>query len=55
MMVDNCKKCKVPDDPRYYDPDSEEYFTCTDCACHGCEYLHSCEGQCADNNNGEWK
>lgn len=51
VMIDNCKKCPVPDDPRYYDPESELYFTCADCACLGCEYLHRCDGQCADRGD----
>ena len=47
MGYDNCKNCKVPDDPYYTDIESEGYFTCSDCACFGCKHLHNCEGQCA--------
>lgn len=46
MAFDNCQHCGIPDDPRSQDIESEDYFTCSDCACYGCEHLHSCEGQC---------
>ena len=45
--VDNCKGCKIPDDPRFYDIESEDYFTCSDCPCYRCIYLHNCDAQCA--------
>ena len=46
MAFDNCQHCGILDDPRSQDIESEDYFTCSDCACYGCEHLHSCEGQC---------
>lgn len=52
-MVDNCKKCRVPEDPYFYDIESEGYFTCADCACHGCPYLHCCDGQCGEHYKEE--
>lgn len=44
MAIDNCKHCEVPD------IDSENYFTCSDCACSKCEYLHNCDGQCMEGD-----
>lgn len=46
MSVDMCKHCEIPDDPRFYNPESEYYFTCSDCACSGCAHLHNCDAQC---------
>jgi len=53
--VDNCKNCPVPDDPRFYDIESEDYFTCSMCACNLCQFLHECCGQCAENKEAENK
>ena len=44
MREDLCAHCDIPE--RGYDPSAPDYFTCSDCACHRCEYLHHCEGQC---------
>lgn len=41
--IDLCKECTVSDD---YDPGDPDCFTCSDCACYTCEYLHACVGQC---------
>lgn len=44
---DMCKGCFVPKTMEQFDPyDSEEYFTCSDCACYRCEDLHNCTGKC---------
>lgn len=44
-MKDLCATCDFPE--RDYDPIDPEYFSCSDCSCHHCIYLHCCEGQCA--------
>lgn len=49
MKIDNCECCRVPDYPRVTDFDAEDVFTCSDCACYKCIYLHECEGQCSEN------
>ena len=51
--IDNCATCKIPEDPRYNDIESEYYFTCADCPCYRCFYLHNCDGQCAQANMEE--
>jgi len=44
---DLCEGCKIPEIAAQKDPfESEDYFSCSDCACHGCEHLHNCMGQC---------
>lgn len=43
-MVDLCLHCDIPE--RDYDPSDPDYFTCSDCDCYRCEYVHCCEGQC---------
>ncbi len=44
---DMCKGCIVPKMMQKLDPyDNEYYFSCYDCACYDCEYLHNCTGQC---------
>ena len=49
---DMCERCTIPEDPRYYDIESETYFTCADCACSTCPHLHCCSGQCEDCAGG---
>jgi hypothetical protein len=45
---DMCKGCFVPETMEKLDAyNSEDYFSCYDCACYGCADLHSCTGQCA--------
>ncbi len=46
MKVDMCGHCDIPENPVYYDVESEWYFTCSDCACYDCPHKHDCEGQC---------
>ena len=55
MSVDQCKHWDVPGNPRFYDVESEYYFTCSDCACYGCVYLHNCNGQCGQIGDIEAK
>ena len=43
--IDNCLHCDVPD--RDYDPSDSDFFTCSDCPCYKCEYIHCCSGQCS--------
>lgn len=44
---DMCKGCIVPKMMQKLAPyDNEYYFSCYDCACYDCEYLHNCTGQC---------
>lgn len=50
-VIDVCSCCNVPDDPIYYDIESEYYFTCSDCACYMCCHKHECSGQCASIEN----
>lgn len=50
-FIDNCKRCPVPDNTRFYDIESEEYFTCSMCSCYLCPFLHHCNGQCAKNED----
>ena len=50
MAVDNCKHCEILDNLMFYDIESESYFTCSDCACSKCEYLHNCDGQCMEGD-----
>lgn len=43
--VDNCERCAA------LEWDSEDFayafvFSCADCSCYYCEYLHNCAGQC---------
>lgn len=52
MGVDLCKACDVPENPIFFDVESEYYFTCSMCACFGCKYLHGCDGQCAEEKDG---
>lgn len=52
-MIDNCKGCDVPERAERTNPfDYDDYFSCSDCACHRCEHLHSCKGQCAQDREG---
>lgn len=44
-MVDQCYNCEIPN-KFMYDPDSEFYFTCSDCPCYTCADIHTCEGKC---------
>ncbi len=53
MNVDQCLHCEIPDNPRFYDPESEYYFTCSDCACSNCTNLHNCIGQCGEDKEGD--
>lgn len=46
MKVDMCEHCDIPENPVYYDVESEWYFTCSDCACYDCPHKHDCERQC---------
>ena len=50
-MEDLCLHCDIPE--RDYDPSDTDCFTCSDCACYICEYVHCCDGKCvgggADN------
>lgn len=48
VTEDRCLHCDVPDNPVYYDIESEHYFTCSDCPCCDCPDLHECCGQCVD-------
>lgn len=48
MGVDNCKHCDVPENPIFYDIESDFYYTCSDCPCYTCIFLHDCDGQCAE-------
>lgn len=44
---DMCKGCITPKMMEKLDPyESEYYFSCSDCACYGCEDLHNCTGKC---------
>lgn len=43
----SCAKCEIKFNPRYFDYECEDDFTCADCACYRCEHLHHCYGQCA--------
>ena len=45
--VDICAECEIKYNPRYFDCECEDEFTCADCACYRCEHLHHCYGQCA--------
>ena len=47
--VDLCEKCTVPE--KDYDPGDLSFFTCGDCACFSCEYLHACLAQCQQEEN----
>lgn len=47
--VDLCEKCTVPE--KDYDPGDFSFFTCGDCACFSCEYLHACLAQCQQEEN----
>ena len=40
--VDQCAQCDFRKDGTAYD------FSCSDCACNRCLYIHSCNGQCGD-------
>lgn len=51
--ADMCEQCTIPEDPRYYDIESETYFTCADCACSTCPHLHCCSGQCTERGNAQ--
>lgn len=42
--IDNCLHCDVPD--RDYDLSDPDCFTCSDCPCYMCKYIHCCNGQC---------
>lgn len=44
MMLDLCLYCHIPERDR--DLTDRDCFTCSDCPCYGCEYVHCCEGQC---------
>lgn len=35
MGIDNCKHCNIPDHPIFSNPESEFYFSCSDCPCCG--------------------
>lgn len=50
MCVDQCKHCDIPENPIFYDIESEYHFTCSDCACYGCADLHKCEGKCGEKD-----
>lgn len=52
-MVDLCEHCDIPENPRYYGIESESYFTCSDCACSTCLYVHCCNGQCGEKETSE--
>lgn len=51
--VDICAECEIKFNPRYFDCECEDYFTCADCACYRCEHLHHCYGQCAKRGCAE--
>lgn len=48
MGFDMCKGCDVPENPRFYDIESEYYYTCSNCPCFDCPHVHNCDGQCAE-------
>lgn len=51
-MVDLCLNCNIPEID--YDLDDPDYYTCSDCPCNNCEYLHCCEYQCVrSTDNGK--
>lgn len=53
MGQDNCYKCEVLENPRFWDPESDDYFDCALCACYRCPHLHDCEGQCAQGGESD--
>ena len=40
--IDQCEHCDIPRTDTGYD------FSCEDCACHRCQHIHACKGQCGD-------